>query len=186
MAMLRIVHAGTMPDPDDLARLLTERNELAIRPSLSAPVVAQAAPTADRMEIVDTAPVSNVAAPDVSMTIESIAATLSGGGELMLGSLLRREGRLVSAANDRLVLQRCAAIGEVEAAQIAAAWQRATRFALAVELADSGGAPTLGEQTAAADAAQDELLRQHPLVKAAFAVFPEAELVRMPRAANGQ
>ncbi len=186
MAMLRIVHAGTMPDPDDLARLLTERNEPAIRPSLSAPVVAQAAPTADRMEIVDTAPVSNVAAPDVSMTIESIAATLSRGGELMLGSLLRREGRLVSAANDRLVLQRCAAIGEVEAAQIAAAWQRATRFALAVELADSGGAPTLGEQTAAEDAAQDELLRQHPLVKAAFAVFPEAELVRMPRAANGQ
>ena len=104
----------------------------------------------------------------------------------MLGSLLRRGGRLVFAASDRLVLQRCPAIGDGEAAQIAAAWQRATRSMLAVELADSGGAPTLNEQAAAAEAAQDELLRQHPLVKAAFAVFPEAELVRMPRAANGQ
>ena len=186
MAMLRIVHAGTMPDPDELARLLTERVEggrVMIAPQSAA---LHPAPTVQRMEIVDTASVPDAAEPDRSMTIESIAATLSGGGELMLGSLLRREGRLVFAASDRLVLQRCPAIGDGEAAQIAAAWQRATRSMLAVELADSGGAPTLNEQAAAAEAAQDELLRQHPLVKAAFAVFPEAELVRMPRAANGQ
>jgi DNA polymerase III subunit gamma/tau len=185
MAMLRIVHAGTMPDPDELARLLTDRGSTGAVMVAPPPAASPSTPTVQQVETIDAAPAPDIAEPDVSMTIESIAATLSDSGELMLGSLLRREGRLVSAAGERLVLQRCAAIGEAEAAQIAAAWQRATRSILAVELADSGGAPTLSQQAAAADAAQDELLRQHPLVKAAFAVFPEAELVRMPRAAGG-
>ena len=183
MAMLRIVHAGTMPDPDELARLLTERGEGGWVESTQTPTIPHSGPTVQQIETIESAP--DAVELDAAMTIESIAATLSDSGELMLGSLLRREGRLVSATYDRLVLQRCAAIGEAEAAQIASAWQRTTRSALSVELADSGGSPTLNEQAAAADAAQDELLRQHPLVKAAFAVFPEAELVRMPRAANG-
>ena len=187
MAMLRIVHAGTMPDPDDLARLLDGRVSTA-----PAPVSSNSANSAEPASVQQAEPDPVVAqitrqSPDAgpALTIESIAATLSDSGELMLGSLLRREGRLVSASPQRLVLQRCAAIGETEAAQIAGAWQRATRDPMAVDLADSGGAPTLAEAAAAEAAAADALLRQHPLVKAAFAVFPDAELVRPPRSANG-
>jgi DNA polymerase-3 subunit gamma/tau len=205
MAVLRIVHAGTMPDPDELARLLSERlaaappageaGAMAPAPVERAGPVAAAAAAAPAVTLAqeagpDAAP---DAAPDLGPdlgsdparpTLESIAATLSGSGELTLGSLLRREGRLVSASPDRLVLQRCPAIGEAEAADIAGAWLRATQSPMTVELADSGGAPTLAEAAAAEAAAADALLRQHPLVKAAFAVFPDAELIRQPRAAG--
>ena len=183
MAMLRIVHAGTMPDPDDLARLLAERGEVG-----AVTVPAQVAPSAQQpsapLHLVTEQPVAaeESAAPS---TLESLAATLASGGELMLASLLRREARVVAIDAGRLVLQRCPAIGDGEAAQIGAAFARVTRATLAVSLADSGGAPTLAQSAAQAGAEAEQILRQHPLVAAAFEVFPDAELVRTPRAANG-
>ena len=119
------------------------------------------------------------------LTLETFAATLANGGELMLASLLRREARVVAIDAGRLVLQRCPAIGDAEAAQIGSAYSRVTRAAMTVTLADSGGAPTLAQSAAQAGAEAEQILRQHPLVAAAFEVFPDAELVRTPRAANG-
>ena len=46
-----------------------------------------------------------------------------------------------------------------------------------VEEVAEGGAPSLVEQEAAADAAAEAALRSHPLVEAALRAFPEAELV---------
>jgi len=50
---------------------------------------------------------------------------------------------------------------------------RATDRVWSVEPARSGGAPSLADADAAAEAA----LKAHPLVQAALAVFPEGELV---------
>ncbi len=178
MALLRIAHASTLPDPDELARLLKSGTPPATAEPAAAAATTAVPPVPERTP----PPASRASAP--ARSLEEIAATLTGSGELMLASLLRREGRLVSSTPDRLVLQRCGAIGDADAARLADAWRRATGEAMGVELADSGGAPTLGEAAAAADAAALQELRAHPLVAAALQSFPDAELVRPARGAG--
>ena len=54
---------------------------------------------------------------------------------------------------------------------------RATGERWTVQRGEGDGAPTLREQAEAEKAAADELLRRHPLVEAALAAFPQAEIV---------
>jgi DNA polymerase III subunit gamma/tau len=192
MAVLRIVHAGTMPDPDDLARLLSERGTAAgMTPAPPAPPAQPAsgdapAAIAQRAEPVDAAPIAPVPVPDHSgpVAIADIAEWLAGSGELVLASLVRREGRVIALGSGNLVLQAVPAISDGDAAAIASALARATQQPWRVSLAQGQGAPTLHEQTQTAEATREAELLRHPLVVATFAAFPEAELVRMPRAAG--
>jgi DNA polymerase-3 subunit gamma/tau len=211
MALLRIAHASTMPDPDDLARLLAQRGDavsaaapVATAPIATAPVAALAPETAPPVTprqpappaVVEAAPVTSEPAraslaeiaapaePPAALTLESVAAKLSNSGELMLGSLLRREARLVSVAPGLLRLQRSAAIDDAQARDLAGALTRADQSPWQVELTDAGGAPTLGEQAHLAAAEAEAQLRAHPVIAAALATFPDAELARAPRDAT--
>ena len=194
MAVLRIVHAGTMPDPDDLARLLHERGDAAPT-TLAAPAPAppaqppagdQPAAIAPKADPAEVAPVALAATPNQvgPVAITDIAEWLSGSGELVLASLVRREARVVSLEHGALVLQAVPAISDGDASAIASALARATQQPWRVSLAQQQGAPSLHEQTQAAEANREAELLRHPLVVATFAAFPEAELVRMPRAAG--
>jgi DNA polymerase-3 subunit gamma/tau len=57
-----------------------------------------------------------------------------------------------------------------------ALWE-ATRQRWTVDLVDESGAPTLREVAEAAKAAEQAALRRSPLVEAAFAAFPNAQIV---------
>jgi hypothetical protein len=118
------------------------------------------------------------------LTLESVAAILSNSGELMLGSLLRREGRLVALENGHLTLARCPAIADSDAASFARALTSASQSPWRVDLSDQTGALTLAEQAAAADASAMAALRADPLVAAAIATFPDAQLIRPNSAAD--
>jgi len=205
MALLRIAHASTMPDPDELARLLAQGGGAAMDGVAAAAPVAAPAPVAIAPAPVaaiakaeaETETESEVQAPPVApesgpappvrpamLTLEAVAALLSDSGELMLGSLLRREGRLVSVEPGLLRLQRGATIGEAQAQDLAGALSRADQAPWRVELADAGGAPTLGEQAARTAAEAEAQLRAHPVIAAALTTFPDAELLRAPRDAT--
>jgi DNA polymerase III subunit gamma/tau len=180
MAMLRILHASNLPDPDELARLLTERGAAGTGASAggaSAPVT----PTANTPE----AAVAPVASTD-GLSLDDLATALADNGDLVLASLVRREARAVSLAPGALVLAQCPAIGAADASALASALTRATGNVWRTELVDAVGAPSLVEQTAAAQAAAEAALRAHPLVAATLTAFPDAELVRSPRVASGQ
>lgn len=189
MAVLRIVHAGTMPDPDNLARLLSERGTgTESPPAPPPPPQPDSGPVAHapQVEPAQAAPVSPFAPFEAAaIGIAEVAEWLAGSGELVLASLVRREGRVITLEQGSLVLQAVPAISDGDAAAIASALARATQHPWRVSLAEGQGAPSLHEQAQAADAAREADLLRHPLVVATFAAFPEAELVRMPRAANG-
>lgn len=201
MALLRIVHASTLPDPDELARLLaghagaTVQGAAAMAPP-SPSLTEQGESAHDSAAPLARAAVDNVIAIDATRpvpspaivpefrpdpgnwTLEKLAGELSNSGQLMLGSLLRREGRMVSVSAGVLTLSRQSKLTEADAADFSRALTATLQSPWVVELSDADGAPTLAEQAAAANVAAEEELRAHPLVAAVIRTFPDAELVR--------
>lgn len=183
MAVLRIAHAATMPDPDDLARLLAATpggtgDNAGVRsppPVSQGPVAsATAGETVSATEGVGTAPLS----------LTDIASIISQQGEMVLAGKLRHDGRPVSLTAGRLVLQRGGQIGDSEAAAMATALRSGTGENWTVELSDEAGGATVQQQIEAEAETAHQQLAQHPVVAAALAAFPDAELVRRPRAAG--
>jgi DNA polymerase-3 subunit gamma/tau len=111
-------------------------------------------------------------------TLEGLAGELSNSGQLMLGSLMRREGRVVSITPGVLTLSRQSRLTEADVADFSRALTATLQSPWVVELSDADGAATLAEQAATANAAAEEELRAHPLVAAVIRTFPDAELVR--------
>jgi len=237
MALLRIVHAGSLPDPDELARLLRE-GQGAVPPAAAAPAAAPgaepaamvSAPSVPVLSVQATTPpparepaaVAASAAPALAedddpdswrrdaeddadgtvvpfpgpysrggpvaeqpaapladpLSIEGLAQALTASGALMQAAHLRREGRLVAIEPGVLTLssgpqmhgQQVEALARALTSALAAPWR--------VALSDTPGAPTVAEQAAAVRQAEDEALRQHPLVAATLQIFPDAQLIR--------
>ena len=229
MALLRIVHASTLPDPDELARLLAGQGSVAIStPPAAAPAAHTAAPLAshsatapmsepptgmpapaaaaslDDASLLDDQPLPEDASPvhaqalpaaplapvpefrpdSGNWTLDALASELSNSGHLMLGSLLRREARLVSLTSGLLSLSRHGRLTDADAVDLGRALSASLQSPWVVELDDALGEPTLAEQAMASDAAAQEALRAHPLVAAVIRTFPDAELVR--RAGDGR
>ena len=195
MALLRIVHASTLPDPDELARLLAGQSGAAAMASSApaasgGPVARAVAPAAagaqtDNVIAIDQPRPSPAVASVPEMrpdpghwTLEGLAGELSNSGQLMLGSLMRREGRVVSITPGVLTLSRQSRLTEADVADFSRALTATLQSPWVVELSDADGAATLAEQAATANAAAEEELRAHPLVAAVIRTFPDAELVR--------
>jgi DNA polymerase-3 subunit gamma/tau len=206
MALLRIVHASTMPDPDELARLLTGQGGLPQGALVAGPSGGEGTPHAQLPAVPDVggdivevkahvdnvvmfaSPVSSGHVPSTvipefrpdpgNWTLEALASELSNSGQLMLGSLMRREGRVVSITPGLLTLSRQSRLTEGDVGDFTRALSATLQSPWVVELSDADGAPTLAEQAAAANVAAEEELRAHPLVAAVIRTFPDAELVR--------
>jgi DNA polymerase III subunit gamma/tau len=206
MAILRLIHAGTLPDPDELARLLKGQGDGGAGPEPMAQAVAPfaapaAPPTISAAPVFDAGPeaVAEPAAPPAAepvlaapaaspargptdLSIVGIAKALGEAGQHRAASLLRREGRLVAVAAGNLTLERSTVMDDAAAEALQQALSAAFGAAWAVTLANEGGAPTLGEQGAATAAAHEAALRAHPLVDATLRQFPDGEF-RPPAAA---
>ncbi|WP_440202049.1 hypothetical protein, partial [Campylobacter coli] len=76
MALLRLVHASTLPDPGDLARMIS--NGVPLGTPSPAPAAPAALPAA--------APEAVVTDQDMPRSISQIVALLEGAGELALAS----------------------------------------------------------------------------------------------------
>ena len=159
MALLRVMHAATMPDPGEIARLLRS----------GAPAAADPGQT-------------SVAGP-----AGSPAARLPGSFEDLIEAFWQRgKGQLAQELHDCIGLVRYAApeldyvptpsLPSDFLARLNPALREVTGTAWRVSAVDGPAAPTLQEQDMckAADARAE--IMETPVVKAALAAFPDAEL----------
>lgn len=162
MALLRVLHGAAMPDPGELARMLQQG---------PVPTAASNPPPAPQ------APQSSPAmASSYPADFNSLVEALDQGGHPNVAATLHDVVRLVRYAPPRLEFQLGGAVHQGFAADLNDALFRLTGTRW--ELAETPGEaqPSLYEQEKAARAAQDSEILESPLVKAALAAFPEAEV----------
>ncbi|MEZ5679960.1 MAG: DNA polymerase III subunit gamma/tau [Erythrobacter sp.] len=161
MAMLRVLHAGQMPDPGKLAKRLEEIAERGPAPSVSAAQGASQAPAAQ-------------AALDWGSLVDKV----DHAGQPLAASVMRLQVRVVELADGMLKFSRDAKFTDDVLPILRDALMAVTGKRWAVEMVgDAQGAPSLIEQAEAERAAAAAATRAHPLVKAAFEAFPDAELI---------
>jgi DNA polymerase III subunit gamma/tau len=193
MALLRVVYAGTLPDPDELARLLKEggspppaaqpKAETPEPQAQTPPIAADPLPEPETPSLVSimsdpeplSSPIPEAAATADTATIEGLAHALAAGGHHRAASTLRREGRLVELTPGNLTLSAGGAITSETATALAAALASALGEPWTVVLSEAAGAPTLPELSATATAEREAAYRAHPLVDAALRQFPGAD-----------
>jgi DNA polymerase-3 subunit gamma/tau len=161
MALLRVLHGASMPDPGELARLLAEGAPV----GTSAPIAAPAsAPSA--------APLNQHPA-DFTALLKLLGAT----GHVLLESTLHDVMRVVEYAPPKLAYQLAGSVMPGFEALLRDALMQATGERWDLEAREGDAPPTLLEaQRAAEEAARQEIL-DSPLVKAALAAFPDAEVL---------
>lgn len=164
MALLRVTYAATLPDPGELARLLREGGG-----------VAAAAVGDGREAAATTLPRAAVALPtrmeEVVALVDPIRASLANH--------LHDCAALVRLAAPEMTLRLTSAWTQGDFKRdLEQALNAATpQVRWSVTLAQEGGAPTLLEQEQAGQTAERARILETPVVKAAMAAFPDAELV---------
>jgi DNA polymerase-3 subunit gamma/tau len=156
MALLRVVHASTLPDPGELLRRLQ---------------------SGEPMRTVDTAALASVSAPSASVARapDSFAA--------LVESMASRHPHLAQQLHDYASVVRYAP-PTLEIApkrpidgNIAKALEDVCPVGWTISLSDQPGEPTLREQELSAKAAAEQAILDSPVVAAAMTAFPGAEQV---------
>ncbi|WP_293882400.1 DNA polymerase III subunit gamma/tau [Sphingomonas sp.] len=150
MALLRVVHASTLPDPADLARKL----ESGV--ALSSPQ-----PTTP-------------AAPVLPQTFEALIQIVEKAGKFLIAQRLRDEVGLIRYAPPELAIRPNRPFDTRELGQVL---KEATGIIWQVATEDSPAQPTIREQELATETATREAVLAQPVVRAAFEHFPDAELI---------
>ena len=158
MALLRVLHASDLPDPGTLAKHL--ETALANAPRAESTSAAPAAP-----------------APVASLGWEQLIETVDRSGQLRVAQVMRDWVRVIALAPGELIYSVAPGYAGDLGPELRDALLRATGERWTVQRGEGEGTPTLREQADAQKAAEDEALRRHPLVEAAFAAFPQAEIV---------
>ena len=157
MALLRVVHAATMPDPGELARMIANGPPPATATEARAP----------------TPPATREGPEDFAAVI----ALLDANREPSLAETLRLTARVVRFAPPAIVLSSSKPTSTDLPRELADALRRLTGQQWRVVIEDAPGAPTVREAEATARAAELEQVRQAPIVQAALEAFPDAEIV---------
>ena len=185
MGLLRVLHAASMPDPGSLAKLL-EQGHVAQAPAESSGEKAGASEPAPPASIApDESPPWAVDAPATDAertppksldTLEDIVALLEATGKLIVASQVEREVRLVELGEDRLVIQTASGRDDV-VGPLREALAEVTGRRWQIEPGNGEAAPTLFEQRTAREQAERDAIFEHPLVRAAKAAFPDAQVL---------
>ncbi len=159
MALLRALHAAALPDPGKLARTIQALAEAAP----SAPAAAPASPT--------------VEPPPRALDFAALVQAVKDRGHPLAGSMMELQLRPISLEPGVLRYSRPAQFRDDIGAVLREALRDTTQMRWTLEELPEGGEPTLHEREEAARAAAAARTRAHPLVAAAFAAFPEAEMI---------
>jgi DNA polymerase-3 subunit gamma/tau len=158
MALLRVLHAAELPDPGTLARQLTG----------FVPAASAASPTPGA---------TAVTGPAAALDWRELCDRVEGAGMLRVAQTMRDWVRVIELAPGRLIYSVAGGLGEDPAPELRDALRKLTGERWQVERGDGEGEPTLRERAEAAKAETAEQVRRAPLVAAAFAAFPDAELI---------
>ena len=163
MALLRVVHASSLPDPGELARMLTTGAAL---PAAAAPLPT---PTGDAAA----APAA-AALPD---SIQALAEALSAAGRHLIADQVERLVRPVRYAPPELTVSDAMPLPADFLRDLAAELKRLTGAAWRVTASPEPGAATLRDALRQAQADARAAVLASPAVAEALVHFPEAELV---------
>ncbi|HEY6870624.1 MAG TPA: DNA polymerase III subunit gamma/tau [Novosphingobium sp.] len=169
MALLRVLHAAELPDPGQLVRKL---EELAANPALAAG--AAAGSTANG----GAAPVA--IALDWAGLVEQVEPVSP-----LVGAALRLAVRVVELRPGLLRYQPAPGLVPPAEAEIRRALDQATGQSWQVERGEGQAVPSLEEAREAGQREAQARLRRDPLVEAAFAAFPEAQIIEDETSAAG-
>ena len=162
MALLRVMHAADMPDPGKLSKKLEELAEKGIAPGNAA-----SAPTAGETG----------AAPAGDLDWADLVQQIDDAGQLRIAQIMRDWIRVIKLEPGKLVYAVKDGLGEDPAAELRDCLFRVTGSRWQVALGEGEANPTLRELEAATKLEREEQIKQHPLVKATFEAFPDAELL---------
>lgn len=166
MALLRVLHAAELPDPGKLEQLLKDMaSRHAEMPA--APEGAAATSASTTATVVD----------DVVMEWAILCDRAEQEGLLRISQIMRDCVRVIELEPGRLVFSQPEEYTEDILADLRDGLRRATGQPWDVRRTAGEGQPTLRERELAAREAERERIRSHPLVSAALAAFPGAELV---------
>ncbi len=150
MAVLRVIHASTMPDPGELARM-----------------IASGAPNA-------AAPLATPTAPNFPDSFSAMIALVEKQGKHLLAQRLRDEVGEISYAPPEMAIRPARPFDTRELAQVL---NEATGVVWTVTSEDAPAKPSLRDQELATEAAARDAILSDPIVHAAIEHFPGAELV---------
>jgi DNA polymerase III subunit gamma/tau len=169
MALLRVQHASDLPDPGSLAKHL---EELAARGPVAPKITG--------------APVPAEAPATAGLDWAALINTVEQSGQLRLAQVMHDWVRVASLELGELTYALAPGYPGDPSSELRDALLRATGERWQVTRIEGEAAPALRETAeAAAEAAREALLRD-PLVEAALAAFPNAELLDAePRVAHG-
>ncbi len=170
MALLRVVHASSLPDPGELARQIA-----------SGQTPAMAAPPAGAPAI----------APSSAPTVQALPATFEamvelirsqGGGALL--SHLTANARVVRYEAPELVLSTSRPLPADLPGTLAGRLFELTGQRWKITTEDADGEATLAERRKAEEEAERAAVMETPIVKAALEAFPDATLERINKEAQ--
>jgi DNA polymerase III subunit gamma/tau len=162
MALLRVIHAATLPDPGELAKMLAEGNFHA--PPASAPTA---------LDIPPSATVQTLMPADFDALLDRLARD----GYVSLEMTMRDVVRLVDYAPPLLAYQLAGPVAPGFLAELRDALAKVTGTRWEVEEREGAAQPSMLELERAKADADRAAIMESPMVKAAFAAFPEAELL---------
>ena len=170
MVLLRVVHASTLPDPGELARQIASGG-------VPAPVLAPS---------VSPAPPAPTAEAGLPRDFVALVALLEEKGQHAIAASLEHRASVVRYAPPELVLSNARPLPADLLRDVADALKRATGSPWRVTTSDTEGAATLRETAKATEAAARDAILATPVVRAAMAAFPGAELESWPIPTNEQ
>jgi len=153
MALLRVIHAADLPDPGELAAKLA------------------------RGEVAGPGGEGQGALLAMPADFPALIALLEAKGRAHLAQQLHDYVGLVSYAPPELVIRPSKPLSGGFARDLADALKAVTGSPWQVRLAEDEAAPSLRAQELSAEAAVRDSVLAAPVVQAAFAAFPDAELV---------
>ncbi|MEH3038904.1 MAG: DNA polymerase III subunit gamma/tau [Sphingomonas paucimobilis] len=162
MALLRIVHASSLPDPGTLAKQLAAGQV----PAIGAPSAPAPAPAAEPVAVADPVP----------ETMEQVAALLSKHGRHSLEAQFRNCARLIRLEPQLMELGGARPLPADFTRDLENALKGITGSHWRVLIGEGAGEPTLREQETAKAESEREQVLASPLVQAALAAFPDATL----------
>ena len=171
MALLRVMHAATLPDPSEIARMLREGG-----PS---------APAADGAASLSTPAFSQAPAPSATRlpaTLGEMVDIVHHANQARLAGHLHDCGAVATFDPPAISLRLTSAYpGGDFYRELATVLRESTGVVWQVSLAEGEVEPTLQQQEEAAKAAEQAGVKETPVVKAALNAFPDAELVESDR-----
>ena len=171
MALLRAIHASTLPDPGELARAIAQG---------AVPAATTAAPPPAPASAATPPPVAAAPASRLPDTFEALVQRLDEAGALALAARLHNGARVVRYAPPEVVFSGSRPMATDTLADLTAALKGLTGTPWRITFDDVPGAPTLKERQDSSAEAERLAAWESPIVRAARDAFPDAVLEAWP------